>query len=987
MEPILTGIISSVIGSVLYEPVKGSYPIIFGEYSRNFQKARKEALKTVKAKYSKQEFEKAFFCSHYLDVLLSFEEEDRKNLISMLKDGTLPENDDQSLDLLVAQAENYWKPPQVEFDRNIAKGIIKEFFEIFYKNLKTDHELFSYIADCEQKARHEILADHHALILSKLDELLVLHRPAEDEEVSEPLEIPERYKQWVIDRAEDIDYRLLLEGQRIPKIELPEIFIPLYANPLMQKNLEKNIEDLNLSVESYIILKNADIRTIGELVLKTETEMSKIKDFGSKILNEIKEILASMDLSLGMNKPVDIEKLIANNEYLLIEGQAGSGKTTLIKHLAHSIIRENNPFGYKGYLPVLIFLKDLQDFVHSGGRRGASRSTAVDFLTAYLKDNGLEFNVVKRYCREGRVLFLVDGLDEIDWKTRDLIVDSLADFRIQHKCRMVFTGRPHGIRGSINSRFSGKHTGILTLNQKQIEEFIRKWFSYFFSAGSKVADDEAQAMINDIRSNPSVEMLTETPLMLTAMCVLYHEGRQLPEQRAELYKKFVDNLICKKFGDKEEVSGFLINLAFKVHKARERNFDLDLAYEVMNEVFPQQTSETVPQHKIIRKKKFEEIELNCGLLKKMEDGRYFFWHLTFQAFLVAVYIADYDEDIETYWEDEWYKEVVKLYIGYKSIYVRGKANKIILKKLSQPDIPPFYSWLLAGRSFLDIHHARREKSAVEKAQECMQQIFKLERDPKIKAEAGEILGWLDDPRDLKAFVSIEGGEYILKAEDEKDPSTTLTLPSFEIGKYPVTNQWYREFVDARAYENKDWWIPNGWKWKEEKKVTYPGYWHDRKWKCPNAPVVGVSWYEAVAFCRWLTETRNDGYIYRLPNENEWQAAAAGKDGREYPWGNWEDGRCNYKGSGIDKTSTVGIFLEGNTPEGVADLAGNVWEWTSTDFNSKKEPGDFDPDQWGPVFRGGSWGVNQAGARCASRYFSFPTYRYFNLGFRCLRKKM
>ena len=192
----------------------------------------------------------------------------------------------------------------------------------------------------------------------------------------------------------------------------------------------------------------------------------------------------------------------------------------------------------------------------------------------------------------------------------------------------------------------------------------------------------------------------------------------------------------------------------------------------------------------------------------------------------------------------------------------------------------------------------------------------------IKAEAGETLGWLGDPRDLQEFIPLEGGEYYLQSVKKR-----VNIKPFEISKYPVTNSWYEEFV-------------------KDTKTKQPEYWNDRKWKCPNSPVVGVSWYEAEAFAEWLTAQRKDGNTYRLPKENEWEAAAGGKEGRLYPWGDkWDKNRCNNGENSIDKTSPVGIFESGNTPEGISDLSGNVWEWCM-DWS--------DEDRSLRVLRGGSW---------------------------------
>ena len=199
------------------------------------------------------------------------------------------------------------------------------------------------------------------------------------------------------------------------------------------------------------------------------------------------------------------------------------------------------------------------------------------------------------------------------------------------------------------------------------------------------------------------------------------------------------------------------------------------------------------------------------------------------------------------------------------------------------------------------------------------------------------------------------------------------------------------FIEDGGYENKDLWTPEGRKWLDYTKVKHPRFWNDRKWRCPNLPVVGVSWYEACAFTQWLTAEMGDGMVYRLPNEKEWQAAAAGLSCREYPWGDQMDkNNCNYNESKIEKTSPVGVFRKGDTPEGVSDLGGNVWEWTLSDYYSKKVLEHFtfdeavqrlfDEQKWEeyvsklgektrqlPILRGGSWASlhGTAGARVAS----------------------
>ena len=244
------------------------------------------------------------------------------------------------------------------------------------------------------------------------------------------------------------------------------------------------------------------------------------------------------------------------------------------------------------------------------------------------------------------------------------------------------------------------------------------------------------------------------------------------------------------------------------------------------------------------------------------------------------------------------------------------------------------------------------------------------------------------------------------------------IQPFEIGKYPVTNGWYKEFIDAGGYYQMDYWTPEGQRWLEYTKSTLPAFWHDRDWNCPNVPVVGVCWYEAVAFIHWLNETRDDGHRYFLPDENQWEAAAAGKEGRDYPWGNgWEENHCNSKESKVEKTSAVGIFSFGDTPEGASDMAGNAWDWTTSNYHTKENFADFEfkediqqlLEKWRrtegnkketlkeqlieklnererklPGLRGGTWRVIRDFTRCANRFKDYPFFRFYDVSFRCAR---
>lgn len=521
-------------------------------------------------------------------------------------------------------------------------------------------------------------------------------------------------------------------------------------------------------------------------------------------------------------------------------------------------------------------------------------------------------------------------------------MNAFADFRhTRPGIKVVFSGRPHGIDGAAMNRFGQKNVTVLSLDTKQVEAFIQKWFTKIYVNNSGIGRKNADAMIAEIKGHPSIAKLTDNPLMLTAICILYYDGKELPNQRAELYRILVDNMLFRRFSGAESVAEpdtvreFLKNLAFRMHEQGVRGADEFFAIKVLSGVIRRGMGERERDYKKRVERVFGEIEPRCGLLK-FEKGQYNFWHLTFQEFLTAAYIVDnnndYVEAIEEYWDKKRYREVIKLYIGYLCIKNRKGANTIIENAVENEGAETHARCLLAAGSMMDMQTDRRDEEVLRKTKGCLIAILEREREPTILAEAGETLGWLGDNRNLKEFVPIEGGKY-------QTHKGTVKIEPFEIGIYPVTNQWFEQFIEAGGYEESRYWSVEGRKWLSYTGASHPLYWGDRKWRCPNSPVVGVSWYEGNAFSRWLSEA--DGtYHYRLPTEIEWNAVAIGFSGkREYAWGGpWDNTRCNNLEIKLERTSPVGVFRRGDTPEAISDLTGNVWELTSSDLHSAL---DFD----------------------------------------------
>lgn len=273
-----------------------------------------------------------------------------------------------------------------------------------------------------------------------------------------------------------------------------------------------------------------------------------------------------------------------------------------------------------------------------------------------------------------------------------------------------------------------------------------------------------------------------------------------------------------------------------------------------------------------------------------------------------------------------------------------------------------------------------------------------------------MLGQLGDPREgvcalPPVWIEMEGGKFTMGSNDKEDekPPHEVELFPFKISKYPITNAQFAAFIAAGGYEEEKWWSAEGWKYRQKEKWEESLLWRHENFNLPNQPVVGVSWFEAEAFCNWLGAEglglRADGkkMIVRLPTEAEWEFAARGKEGRKFPW--WRDQdqaeptqeHANF-GELINRPTAVGSYAKGATPEGVFDLAGNVWEWC-LDFDDEKyyaackkkgvvknplcEEGEYG---W-RIVRGGSYWNDAAGLRGSRRVRSIPDIRVDSYGFR------
>ncbi|MGF1505576.1 MAG: formylglycine-generating enzyme family protein [Chloroflexi bacterium] len=252
-------------------------------------------------------------------------------------------------------------------------------------------------------------------------------------------------------------------------------------------------------------------------------------------------------------------------------------------------------------------------------------------------------------------------------------------------------------------------------------------------------------------------------------------------------------------------------------------------------------------------------------------------------------------------------------------------------------------------------------------------------------------------------VPIPAGEFWMgsplsdKLRSHSEPEQfRLHLDAYRIGRYPVTVGQYRAFIEAGGYDNRSCWTQSGWEQRQKAGWTEPRHWDDSTWAGDDLlPVVGVSWYEAYAYTRWLSEAT--GRAYTLPTESQWEKAARGglqlADGsrnpnpkRIWPWGDDEPTAelCNFNiNTGQTSPVTSHAAQADLQPYGLYHMAGNVWEWCLSAWQNPfkhPEPNGVEDDAW-RVLRGGSWNYYHRHVRCSNRPSHDPHLRFNNY---CLR---
>jgi formylglycine-generating enzyme required for sulfatase activity len=725
------------------------------------------------------------------------------------------------------------------------------------------------------------------------------------------------------------------------------------------------------------------------------------------------------------------------------------------------------------FIPVPVTLREFVQWVPEGESK-PEPSHLLKFLVSRWEAQNLAFAAEPlQQCLEGgNAIVLLDGLDETAKEEQlEWVSQAVRSFMQRYsRSRMLVTCRVLPFQ-DLRVYFQGiTDFELAPFTQEQIDGFIQSWYAELHRAHQIKTHQEVDVLTERLREavrRPDLQHLAPNPLLLTVMALVHtHKGR-LPDARALLYEETVEILLWRweqlKVPDQEQDVGLLQllqqaqrtdvdlkrviwELAFIAHRkgstgdegvADIGEMDLIQAMAALHPTTSLDWGKAVVQ----------TIKLRAGLLVERVPGRFTFPHRTFQEYLAGAHIAaqaDFSRQAEELAEEyAVWREVILLGVG-RLVYFSGDIDKPLAliaelcpAQIKEDSIADWHKQWLAGDIVKEIGINRVKDRGLgrELLPRVQVGLVKVMRDsplpPRERAEAGNTLAAIGDSRfreeswwlpnePLLGFVEIPAGSFQM---GESRNSRSIEIPYvYYISRYPVTQAQFQSFAENGGYQEESLWA--------EAKAA--GVWAAGKVKgrfdneprqqpekvgdpfgLPNHPVVGVTWYEALAYCRWLTQklravehtpeplrtllqTGGDAggpWSIMLPNEPEWEKAARGcKDDRMYPWGEKIDpNSANYFQTNINATSAVGCFPQGISPYGVEEMSGNVWEWMRSVYEDKLYP--TKPELWRTremlskgrkaprVLRGGSWFNDDGSMQCALRYRNSPGGRHYHLGFR------
>jgi len=780
--------------------------------------------------------------------------------------------------------------------------------------------------------------------------------------------------------------------------------------------------------------ENVDIRGIGRRESKDALTFPILKLYTELYVHSGPSNISAQGQAVSGR--ISLSQMIEATRCLAITGDPGSGKTTFLRYIAQiHVINEQKP------LPVLIKLSDVYEY---------AKLKSVPLTPLSLVDFCMELSVREGFnlskddflikAEDGSLLWLLDSLDELPSDEIREIVVEVVDKATQKwdKCGFVLTSRPLPIRSkSIPLEFT--RVEIDPWTEEEIKGFLQAWTSVlYFDATDEIRRRHWGNLLETIMERPDLKNLARNAVMVTAIAVVHYNDKRLPEGKAALLQALIDWLIHAKdrtHGASRLTSKFIedrykeIALAmFEVPEGWRRRVGRLWAAEKIAKHFDNNVEIALEFLSL------EESE--TGILVRRGEGDLEFWHLSFQEYLAAKEIAGKTDDIEKGWwakvktnldKFEW-KEVI-LFVPACLNQLGSVRVDLFLERLgeaciSEDIITRAKRIALGGNILRDLRLTGYMPDSVDVWRGALKSIFPIliSEEGKniplmIRAQALEAYGLEGDERirDFETtWVNIQGGTFKMGAQsqnpdgDNYDPDAAswegpiieMEIANFEIRKYQITVKEFEQFLlEKGSYRNQAYWSPDGLMWAEKEKIYLPLDW-DGQMLSPNCPITGVSWYEAEAYCNWLTAKNQLDFAYKLPSEAEWEYVA--KRGflpkQHFPWGNdiaiGDAVDANSAWSGLRKKTPIGMFPNCLTLDGVFDLFGNVEEWCLdkwTPDHRNYPNGDLEEKEKGEnprmIVKGGS--TIRFSRLCRPTYRSRirAESRFPVVGFRVIRRKI
>ncbi|MCX7092242.1 MAG: SUMF1/EgtB/PvdO family nonheme iron enzyme [Methylobacter sp.] len=679
-------------------------------------------------------------------------------------------------------------------------------------------------------------------------------------------------------------------------------------------------------------------------------------------------------------------ELIIQHPVLVILGDPGSGKSTVLRFLAFLLATgQGRSLQLEGFLPLLLPLAAYSERL-SKQEDLSLRRFALEYFQARMDLHDLA-ELLETRLEQGKVLILLDGLDEVKAvHLRNTVVDRVQQFlcgHIKHGNRVIMTSRIIGYQEVRPPEIENlRECTLLDFDEDEIAEFIGRWTQTIEAAcyGQQAviryeAQREANELISAIEHNPGIRKLAATPLLLTMLVIQKRQGVSLPKHRVMLYEQYIQSLLRDWL------------LARSLHNSPADLPD-DLMLRRVLEPLAWWLQSTVPGKGLVNEADLlawlgdfykdaenpgqkvrgciKDVREYSGLLIDRGGGSFGFMHLTFMEYLAAVSLADRVQNgldavlacmVEHADEAEW-QETLLLSISYLGIKQKFAplTTELLRKLLAHTAKSPGSHHELVAAALADMGPIGVTAEGWQSLRKSLvdEGLRSFVIPARKRANIGRWLAEMGDPRsevltvDDMLFCWVPRGEFFLGSTDsdslasgdEKHNAGLQNLDYvYALSKYPVTVAQFTRFVNDSGFQAGD-------------KGCLDGP--------TNRPVVDVSWDEAMAFCVWLTERWNtvlpQGWRVTLPTEREWEKAARGglkiplttqaftaadlaenlsseavKDNdspqRLYPWGNDLDNEKLNFDMNIGAVSAVGCYPLGGSPYGCEEMGGNVWEWT------------------------------------------------------------